>query len=103
MVFNLQSWREYMVEMAMFNVQWALTPKVGEPMLRFMCSARRLIVLYICVKLRENISDGISYGAKTICGSADGRTDTQNFGGYNIIPSPFFVAGHKKGPRQKTY
>ena len=32
-------------------------------------------------------------------GSADGWTDrwmdTQNFGRYNIIPSPLFVAGHK--------
>ena len=26
----------------------------------------------------------------------DGRTDTQNFGGYNIIPRHFLVAGHKK-------
>ena len=28
---------------------------------------------------------------------ADGRTDTQNFGGYNIIPRHFLVAGHKNG------
>ena len=27
--FNLQSGHEYMVEMAMFNVQRAITPKVG--------------------------------------------------------------------------
>ena len=27
---------------------------------------------------------------------ADGRTDTQNFGGYNIIPRHFLVAGHNK-------
>ena len=26
----------------------------------------------------------------------DGRTDTQNFGGYNIIPRHFLVAGHNK-------
>ena len=45
--------------MAMFNVQRAVTPKVGKPELEFMCSARRLIVLYICVEFRENISDGI--------------------------------------------
>ena len=25
----------------------------------------------------------------------DGRTNTQNFGRYNIIPSHFFVTGHK--------
>ena len=29
-------------------------------------------------------------------GRTDGRTDTQNFGGYNIIPRHFLVAGHKK-------
>ena len=29
-VFNLQSGHEYMVEMAMFNVQRAITPKVGK-------------------------------------------------------------------------
>ena len=28
--------------------------KVGKPELRFMCSASRLIVLYICVKFGEN-------------------------------------------------
>ena len=26
----------------------------------------------------------------------DGQTDPQNFGQYNIIPSPLFVEGHKK-------
>ena len=48
-----------MVEMAMFNVQRALTPKVGKPELRLMCSAHCLIVLYIYVEFHENISDGI--------------------------------------------
>ena len=52
-VFNLQSKLEYLVEMAMFNVQRIITPKVYKSELRFMCSARRLIVLYICVNCRE--------------------------------------------------
>ena len=26
----------------------------------------------------------------------DGRTDTQNFGWYNIIPTQLFLVGHKK-------
>ena len=30
-VFNLQSGHEYMVEMAVFNVQRAITPKLGKP------------------------------------------------------------------------
>ena len=41
--------------LAMFNVQRAITPKVGKPELCFMCSASCLIVLYICVKFHENI------------------------------------------------
>ena len=36
-------------------VQSIITPKAGKPELRFMCSACRLIVLYICVKFCENI------------------------------------------------
>ena len=63
-VFNLQNGNEYMVEMAMFNVQRAITPKIDKPELRFMFSAGRLMGLYICVKFGENISDSIkSYGA----------------------------------------
>ena len=41
------------------NVQRAITPKVGKPDLEFMCSARRLIVLCICVKFCENNTSGI--------------------------------------------
>ena len=33
-------------------------------------------------------------------GRTDGRMDTQNFGGYNIIPRHFLVAGHKNVFRQ---
>ena len=38
-----------MVEMAMFNVQKAITPKVSKPVV-----CKSLIVLYICVKFYEN-------------------------------------------------
>ena len=48
-----------MVEMAMFNVQRTITPKVGKPELWFMFSTHHLIVLYICMKFSENISDSI--------------------------------------------
>ena len=50
-VFNLQGRHECMLEMAMFNVQRAINPNVGKPQLRLMCSARRLIMLYICVNI----------------------------------------------------
>ena len=43
-----------MVEMAMFNIQRVITPNISKPELRVMCSASRLIVLYICVKFCEN-------------------------------------------------
>ena len=80
--------------MAMFNVQRAVTPKIGKSELRIMCSACHLVILYICVKFCENTSDGISYGVDKNDGSALGHPDTQNFRVYNIIPSPLFEAGH---------
>ena len=49
-VLMLQSGHEYVVEMAFFNVQRAITPEVCNPELRFLCSACRLMVLNICVK-----------------------------------------------------
>ena len=51
----LKNGHGYMVEMVIFNVQRAITPKVGKPELGFMCSASHLIVLYICVKFHEYI------------------------------------------------
>ena len=78
-----------MVEMAMFNVQRAITQKVGKSELQFMCSASCLTVLYICVKIRENILDGIRVirQIRMIAAQTDGQITTQHFGGYNKIPS----------------
>ena len=47
-----------MVEMAIFNIQRAITIKAGKPELQFMCSARCLMVFNICVKFHENMSSG---------------------------------------------
>ena len=44
-VFNLQSRHKYMVERAMFNVQKAITPKVGKQELWFISSAYCLMEL----------------------------------------------------------
>ena len=76
-IFYLQSGHKYIVEMAMFNVQRAITPKVGKPELQFMCSACRLLVLYICVKFGENISEGIRVMERTQMMEVltDGQTD----------------------------
>ena len=41
-----------------FNTERAITPKAGKAELRFMCSARRLMVFNICVKFHENMSSG---------------------------------------------
>ena len=37
------------------NTQRAITPKVGKLELRFMCSARRLMVFNVCVKFHEHV------------------------------------------------
>ena len=47
-----------MVEMAIFNIQRAITLKVGKQELQFMCSACHLMVFNICVKFQENMSRG---------------------------------------------
>ena len=44
-----------MVEIAWFNVQRAITLKVGKPESWFICSASCVLVLYTCVKFCENI------------------------------------------------
>ena len=72
MVFNLQSGHEYMVKMAVFNVQREIAPKVGKLELQFTCSALCLIVLYICVTFGENISNGIRVTERTL---VHGRND----------------------------
>ena len=57
-VFNLQSGHKYMVEMALFNIQREIAPKVDKTELRFINSARRIIEFYICVKFHQNIANG---------------------------------------------
>ena len=53
----------------------AITPKIHNPELWFLRSARRLIMLYICVKFHENISNGFWVTERTrFC---DRRTDGQ--------------------------
>ena len=56
------------VEMAIFNVQWAITPKVENPGLWFMCSA----LLYIAVWFHENISNGFQHTELTQVHSRNG-------------------------------
>ena len=68
------------------HVQRTITPKLRNQKLWFMRSARHLIVLYIFIKFRENISNGIRVmerprmlKALTDVRTADGQKDIQNF------------------------
>ena len=55
-----------MVEMAIFNIQRAITLKVGKQELYFMCSACHLMVFNNCVKFHEKyVKRFKSYGADT--------------------------------------
>ena len=51
--------------MKIVNTQRAITPKAGKPELRFMCSARRLMVFNVCVKFHENMSSGFKVIERT--------------------------------------
>ena len=51
--------------MKIINTQRAITPKVGKPELQFMCSARRLMVFYVCEKFHENMSSGFKVIERT--------------------------------------
>ena len=51
--------------MKIVNTQRAISPKVGKPELRFMCSACRLMVFHICVKFHENISSSFKVMERT--------------------------------------
>ena len=48
-----------------FNVQRAITPKVGKPELRLFCSAHRHMMLCILVKFHENIYVGFRVMERT--------------------------------------
>ena len=63
-VFTSQSGYEYMVEMAIFNVQRAITLKVENPELCFMCSTHRLM-FYIYMNFHENTSNGFQLTERT--------------------------------------
>ena len=59
-VLNLWSGHETIV-----NTKRAITSKVENPELLFMCSARRLMVFNICVKFHENMSSGFKVMERT--------------------------------------
>ena len=51
--------------MKIVNTQRAITPKVGKPELRFICSARCLMAFNVCVKFHENMSSSFKVMEQT--------------------------------------
>ena len=64
-VLMLKSGYEYVVEMAIFSVKRAITPRECNPDLRLLRFEYRFIVLNICVKFHENISNGFEVTERT--------------------------------------
>ena len=76
-----------MVEMAIFDIQRAITLKVGKQELRSMCSVRRLIVFNICVKFHENMSSAFKVMERT----RNLLTDTHTQKDETIYPIAYFI------------
>ena len=69
------------------NTQRAITQKVEKPELRFLCSARRLMVFNVCVKFHENMSIGFKVMERTRKLLTDTHTHTHTHRkDKNIIP-----------------
>ena len=49
----------------MINTQRAITPKIGKPELRFMCSAPHLMVFNVCVKFHEDVPSSFKIMERT--------------------------------------
>ena len=58
----LKLWSE---QETIVNTQRAITPKIGKPELKFMCSAYRLMVFNVCVKFHKNMSNGFKVTEQT--------------------------------------
>ena len=82
-VSELRSGHKYIPEMAMFNIQKAITPKVGKPELWFMHSAHCLLVLYIAGKFCEKVSNGIRVMEQTKNHKA--LTDTDGLSKFRMV------------------
>ena len=51
--------------MTILQIQKGITPKMSKKELRFLWSARRLMMLYISVKFHENIVNGFQVMKRT--------------------------------------
>ena len=98
-VFELQSGHKPYRKIYYFQFLRAITPKIHNPELQFLRSARRLMLLYICVKFHENISNGFWVTERTwFCDRQTDDNMSPNPTGGNIITFPqLSSASIKKG------
>ena len=54
-----------MTGITIYIVQRAVTPKAGNLELWFLCSAHNIMVIYICIKFQENISNSFQVTEQT--------------------------------------
>ena len=84
------------------NTQRAITQKVEKPELRFLCSARRLMVFNVCVKFHENISSRFEVMERTRKLLTDTHTHTHTHTQkrqkhYTCTPMAYFICrGYNK-------
>ena len=80
-----------------FQFQRAIAPKIHNPGLQFLRSARHLMFLYICVKFHVNISNGfwVTEWTQFCDRQTDGWTDDP--GKNNMSPNPK-GGRHERGP-----
>ena len=55
----------YGTDTKIVNTQRAITPKVGKPELRFLCSSPCLMVFKVCVKFHEHVSSSFKVMERT--------------------------------------
>ena len=79
--------------MKIVNTQREITPKVENPELQFICSARRLMVFNVCVKFHENMSSGFKVMERTRKLLTDTHTEKRR---KHYTPMAYFVCrGYK--------
>ena len=96
--FKVMEWTRKIV-----NTQRAITQKLEKPELRFLCSARRLVVFKVYVKFHENMSSGFKVMERTRKLLTDRHTLTHTHThtqkrGKHYTPMAYFVCrGYKYG------
>ena len=90
--FKVMEWTRKIV-----NTQRAITQKVEKTELQFMCSARRLMVINVCVKFHENMSSCFKVMERTRKLLTHTHTEKRR---KHYTPMAYFVC---RGYKQKSY